>query len=100
MAELESPDGGFFTVDTSPAGMQVFIDGTAFGPSRIETVLQAGWHVCEVIPGPGLQPLVRKFHLGPGESVTRRIRMTSPEASLINDVQRPNPAAEPQRGTP
>lgn len=82
VARLEDDGTGFFIVDTHPAGMQVFIDGRAFGPSRVETVLQAGWHTCEVIPGPGLQPLVRKFHLAPGESITRRIRMNSPEASL------------------
>ncbi len=103
MAELVDHDGGFFTVDTAPPGMQVFIDGKPFGPSRVETVLQSGWHVCEVVPGPGLQPLVRKFHLGPGESVTRRIRMSSPEASLGNEAPHPagiNPTAEPSRGTP
>jgi general secretion pathway protein A len=82
MATLEDDGTGFFIVDTLPTGMQVFIDGKAFGPSRVETVLRAGWHTCEVIPGPGLQPLVRKFHLGAGESITRRIRMNSPEASL------------------
>jgi hypothetical protein len=82
VATLEDDGTGFFIVDTTPTGMQVFIDGKAFGPSRVETVLRAGWHTCEVIPGPGLQPLVRKFHLGPGESITRRIRMNSPEASL------------------
>ncbi len=82
VATLEDDGTGFFIVDTTPTGMQVLIDGKAFGPSRVETVLRAGWHTCEVIPGPGLQPLVRKFHLGPGESITRRIRMNSPEASL------------------
>jgi len=82
MAELENHDGGIFIVDTDPPGMQVFIDGKPFGPSGVETVLRAGWHVCEVIPGPGLQPLVRKFHLGPGEALTRKIRLASPTPIL------------------
>jgi hypothetical protein len=80
-ADLADIGTGYYTVDTVPSGMQVFIDGKAYGPSRVETMLHAGWHVCEVVPAPGMQPLVRKFHLGSGESVTRKIRMTYPEAS-------------------
>ena len=78
MAEIEDHDGGIFTVDTDPPGMQVFIDGKPYGPSRVETVLRPGWHVCEVIPGPGLRALVSRFHLNPGEALTRRIRMGTP----------------------
>ena len=89
MADLENQEGGIFTVDTDPSGMQVFIDGKPFGPSRVETVLRPGWHVCEVIPAPGLPPLVRKFHLSPGEALTRRIRVGSPAASLGNGTATP-----------
>ena len=59
-AELADLDGGIFTVDTDPPGMQVFIDGKSFGPSRVDTVLRSGWHVCAVIPGPGLQAMVKQ----------------------------------------
>jgi hypothetical protein len=73
-------DGGIFTVDTDPPGMQVFIDGKPYGPSRVDTVLAAGWHVCAVIPAAGLQPVVSKFHLKPGEAVTRRVKLGPPTA--------------------
>lgn len=71
-------DGGIFTVDTDPPGMQVFIDGKPYGPSRVDTVLSAGWHVCAVVPGPGLQAVVSRFHLRPGEAVTRRVKLGPP----------------------
>lgn len=105
MADLENQEGGIFTVDTDPSGMQVFIDGKPFGPSRVETVLRPGWHVCEVIPAPGLPPLVRKFHLSSGEVLTRRIRVGSPAASLGNGRQHLGSSgasltAGPQGGTP
>jgi hypothetical protein len=104
-AELEDQENGIFTVDTDPPGMQVFIDGKAFGPSRVDTVLRTGWHVCEVIPMPGRQPLVSRFHLGPGEAITRRIRMGPPAASLGNNTRHPGSnavslAAGPRGGTP
>jgi general secretion pathway protein A len=85
-AEIVNHDGGIFTVDTDPPGMQVFIDGQAYGPSRVEAVLRSGWHVCEVVPGPGLRALVSKFHLKPGEALTRRIRMGTPARSSMNDT--------------
>ena len=92
-------------MDTDPPGMQVFIDGKAFGPSRVETVLHPGWHVCEVIPGPGLKALVSRFHMQPGAALTRRIRMETPAAPSGNDAQHrgSNAAgltADPMGGTP
>jgi type II secretory pathway predicted ATPase ExeA len=83
MADLKSFDqgGGIFTVDTEPAGMQVFIDGKSYGASRVETVLSAGWHECSVVPGHRLQTLTHRFHLDPGETLTRRIRLRSASPS-------------------
>ena len=87
-AELSDHDGGIFTVDTEPAGMAVFIDGKAYGPSRVETVLSPGWHVCSVVPGPGLQAIVSRFHLDPGQAVTRKVRMSTPAGSSKHDATR------------
>ena len=100
-AELQSDEGGIFTVDTTPAGMQVIIDGKSFGPSRVETVLRSGWHVCEVIPVPGAQGLVSRFHLDPGQAVTRKIRMGSTVVSEQNTPRlgrATGPAAVPPGG--
>ena len=94
------PDGGMFTVDTEPPGMQVFIDGKAFGPSRVEAILRPGWHNCEVIPGPGLQALVDRFHLSPGESVTRHIRMSVPALTRPNGTRRQENGDEALRRIP
>jgi len=70
-------EGGIFTVETDPPGMPVYVDGKPYGVSRVETELPAGWHVCEVVTGPGNPPLVTRFHLDSGEALTRRIRVTT-----------------------
>jgi hypothetical protein len=75
MADMASNENGVFTLETEPPGMQVFIDGRPYGPSRVDAVLQPGWHVCEVITEPGAKPLVGRFHLDPGKALTRRIRV-------------------------
>ncbi len=81
VAEMTRDEGdGIFVVDTDPTGMQVFIDGKPYGSSRVETALRPGWHVCEVLPGRGLRPVMSKFHLNPGEALTKRIRVTSATA--------------------
>ncbi len=77
MADLKSEEAnGLFVVETEPAGMAVYIDGKSYGYSRVETVLNAGWHVCEVFPGQGIQPVVGRFHLDAGAELTKRIRVT------------------------
>jgi len=81
MAQLTSDETGVLTVETEPPGMQVYIDGRPYGASRVVTVLPAGWHVCEVIPPAGIKPLVGRFHLEPGEALTKRIQVTTPNAS-------------------
>lgn len=91
LASQDSQDGGVFTVETDPPGMQVFIDGKPFGPSRVETVLPPGWHSCEVVPGWGLHPLDSKFHLQPGQALTRVIRVKLPE--------HPSGAGDQRRGS-
>ncbi len=77
MADLRAEEAnGIFVVETDPAGMAVFIDGKSYGYSRVETVLNAGWHVCEVFPGKGIQPVVGRFHLNAGGELTKRIKVT------------------------
>jgi len=97
MADLTTDQQGIFTVETEPAGMQVFIDGRAYGASRVETALAAGWHDCEVIPEPGAKPVVGKFHLGAGETLTRRIRVTTRSDSSSPHSQ-PQPAVTVPQG--
>ena len=72
----DTEDDATFAVETDPPGMQVFVDGKAYGPSRVETELPAGWHVCEVITMPGTPPVVSRFHLDSGEILTKKIRVT------------------------
>ncbi len=83
--------GGIFIVDTDPAGMQVFIDGKPYGTSRVEAVLPAGWHVCAVLPGQGLRPVMGEFHLNPGEALTKKIRVT---AAVPASAAPPRPGPE------
>ncbi|MGA2073841.1 MAG: AAA family ATPase [Terriglobia bacterium] len=86
-AELTSNETGVFAVVTEPPGMQVYIDGRSYGASRVETVLPAGWHTCEVIPPAGIKPLVGRFHLDAGEALTKRIRVKSSNASPVPITQ-------------
>jgi len=81
LAKLEEQNNGIFIVDTDPPGMQVFIDGKSFGPSRVETILPPGWHECAVLPGRGLKTLVSRFELRPGQALTRKIRLSTPNPS-------------------
>ncbi len=82
MADLQSQVArGLLIVDTEPSGMEVFIDGKPYGHSRVEAVLSAGWHVCEVVPGQGLRPISGRFHLEAGSAVTKKIRITSAPAT-------------------
>jgi general secretion pathway protein A len=89
VAELTSDETGILTVETEPPGMQVRIDGRPYGASRVVTVLQAGWHTCEVTPPAGIKPLVGRFHLDPGEALTKRIQVKTSNASSspITQVQ-------------
>jgi general secretion pathway protein A len=90
VAELTSDETGVLTVETDPTGMQVRIDGRPYGASRVVAVLPAGWHTCEVIPPAGFKPLAGRFHLAPGEALTKRIQLTTPNASSspITQAQR------------
>jgi len=86
-AELTSNETGVFAVVTEPPGMQVYIDGRSYGASRVETVLPAGWHICKVIPPPGIKPLEGRFHLDAGEALTKRIRLKTSDGSPVPTTQ-------------
>ena len=89
-AQLSSDETGVFSVVTEPPGMQVHIDGRQYGASPVVTVLRAGWHTCEVIPSADIKPLLGRFHLDPGEALTKRVRVKPSNASPgpISQVQR------------
>jgi len=95
VAELTSNETGVFAVVTEPPGMQVYIDGRSYGVSRVETVLPAGWHTCEVIPPAGIKPVVGRFHLDPGEALTKRIRVKTSNASSVPITQAQRAGALP-----
>jgi type II secretory pathway predicted ATPase ExeA len=84
VAQLSNTENGILTVETDPPGMQVYIDGRPYGASRVVTVLSAGWHICEVIPPAGLKPLVGRFHLDPGEALTKRIQVTTTTSNALS----------------
>lgn len=72
-ADLSLPRG-VFVIDTEPPGMQVFIDGKAYGPSEVEATLNAGTHTYKVVPPKGGRPLEGSFVLKPGDILTRKIQ--------------------------
>jgi type II secretory pathway predicted ATPase ExeA len=72
-ADLHLPRG-IVLIETEPPGMQVFIDGKAYGPSEVEAGLNAGLHNFKVIPPGGRLPFEGSFVLKPGGILTRKIR--------------------------
>lgn len=72
-ADLQLPRG-VIVIDTEPPGMQVFIDGKAYGPSEVDAALRAGTHTFRVIPPGGRRPVEGSFVLKPGDVLTRKIR--------------------------
>ena len=77
-ADLHLPHG-VVVIETEPPGMQVFIDGKAYGPSEVEAALDAGLHSFKVVPPGGRRPFEGSFVLKPGGVLTRKIRWL-PEA--------------------
>ncbi len=94
-ADLHMPRG-VIVIDTEPPGMQVFIDGKAYGPSEVEASLDAGSHQFKVVPPGGKRPLEGSFVLKPGDVVTRKIRWSSPAGSptAINKPETGNPQGD------
>ncbi|HEX5412994.1 MAG TPA: AAA family ATPase [Terriglobia bacterium] len=72
-ADLQLPRG-VIVIDTEPPGMQVFIDGKAYGPSEVEAALDAGEHEFKVVPTGSRRPFQGSFVLKPGDILTRKIR--------------------------
>lgn len=73
VAHMRAPHG-VIVIDTEPPGMQVFIDGKAYGPSEVEASLSVGTHTYEVIPPGGQKPLKGTFVLKAGTILTRKIK--------------------------
>jgi len=93
-ADLHMPRG-VIVIDTEPPGMQVYIDGKSYGPSEVETALDAGTHQFKVIPPGGKHPLEGSFVLKPGDVLTRKIRWPSSagQPTAVNKSEN----EEPQR---
>lgn len=89
MADLRLPRG-VVVIETEPPGMQVFIDGKPYGPSEVETALNAGTHSFEVIPPSGYQPVSGTFVLKPGNVLARKITVL-PSASQPDADNRGGP---------
>lgn len=79
------PPRGVVVIDTEPAGLQVYIDGKAYGPSEVEAALSAGEHQFKVVPPGGRRPFEGSFVLKPGDVLTRKVRwMHSGSPSAVN----------------
>lgn len=81
VANFDNAEGALLTVETDPPGVLINIDGKPYGQTHVEAVLPAGWHECELFPGPGLRPIIEKVQLKPGEALTRRFVLNTPPAS-------------------
>lgn len=100
-ADLHLPRG-VIVIDTEPPGMQVFIDGKAYGPSEVEAALDAGLHQFKVVPPGGKRPLEGSFVLKPGDILTRKIRWPSssgqPTASNKSENGKPQSNQTSEKG--
>jgi len=78
VANLEDHETAHLALDTDPPDLQIVVDGKAYGTGHVDVLLSPGWHECQVIPGPGLRPVVERFQLKPGEVLTKRIVLSAP----------------------
>jgi hypothetical protein len=90
-ADLQLPRG-VIVIDTEPPGMQVFIDGKAYGPSEVQAALDAGVHEFKVVPTGSRRPFEGSFVLKPGDILTRKVRwpaqIPQPTAGNISPAQK------------
>lgn len=93
IAHMRAPRG-VIVIDTQPPGMQVFIDGKAYGPSEVEASLSVGTHTYEVIPPGGQKPVKGTFVLKAGSILTRKIKWLpsggGSSAQNMPDSEKPN----------
>ncbi|HET9177644.1 MAG TPA: AAA family ATPase [Terriglobia bacterium] len=97
-ADLQLPRG-VIVIDTEPPGMQVFIDGKAYGPSEVQAALDAGEHEFKVVPTGSRRPFEGSFVLKPGDILTRKVRwpaqVPQPTAGNISPAQKLKPNGKP-----
>jgi type II secretory pathway predicted ATPase ExeA len=101
-ADLHLPRG-VIVIDTEPPGMQVFIDGKAYGPSEVEAALDAGLHQFKVVPPGGKPALQGSFVLKPGDILTRKIKWPSssgqPTAANKTENEKPHDKQTSAKGS-
>ena len=99
-ADLQLPRG-VIVIDTEPPGMQVFIDGKAYGPSEVQAALDAGEHEFKVVPTGSRRPFEGSFVLKPGDILTRKVRWPAqtpqPTAGNISPAQKLKTNGKPLR---
>jgi serine/threonine-protein kinase len=85
VANLSSPSAEFGVV-TTPAGVEVLIDGKSYGPSPISVTLAPGKHTYTV-KQPGAAPYESTVTLKGGELITRKIILGSTAPAGIVEVR-------------
>jgi serine/threonine-protein kinase len=72
VANLSAPSGEVDVI-TTPAGVEVAIDGRSYGPSPAHATLAAGSHTCTATP-PGGAPYQKMFTLRSGQVIALRLK--------------------------
>lgn len=67
-------------IETTPAGIEILIDGKSYGPSPVTATLPPGNHTYTVKP-PGMAPYQNSFTVKSGEIIVKKLTLQSPAAA-------------------
>jgi serine/threonine protein kinase len=81
-----------FTINTKPAGVEVFIDGKSYGPSPVRASLPPGLHTYKVIQ-PGGTPYENTVNLKSGNIITKTLTLGVVAANGVVEIRTTPPGA-------
>ena len=81
-----------FSINTKPAGVEVFIDGKSYGPSPVRATLPPGQHTYKVIQ-PGGTPYENTINLKSGNIITKTLTLGVVASSGVVEIHTTPPGA-------
>ncbi len=81
-----------FTINTKPAGVEVFIDGKSYGPSPVRADLPPGLHSYKVIQ-PGGTPYENTVNLKSGNIITKTLTLGVVASNGVVEIHTTPPGA-------
>jgi hypothetical protein len=91
VANLSSPSGEI-DIETTPAGVEVVIDGKSYGASPVRATVAAGDH-SYTVKRPGSEPYQSTFTMRSGAIITKKLNLGATAATGIVEVRTIPPGA-------